>query len=140
LLPGAPADSQPVDVSQITSQVLEEHPHPDPPPRAGEGDFLVGDEDPHPDPPPRTGKGDFRVAAQATTPMRPVAATGRARGRSRNAFAESAGDEPVRVTIGRIEVRAPAPPPPVLPSAEPPMPPRLSLAEYLQQRDRENGR
>jgi hypothetical protein len=140
LLPGAQADAQPVAVSEIAPEIVQQHPHPNPPPRAGEGDFLLGDEDPHPEPPPRTGKGDFRVAVRANTPTTPVAATRRARSRPRDAFAESADNEPVRVTIGRIEVRASAPPPPVLPSAEPAVVPRLSLAEYLQQRDREDGR
>jgi hypothetical protein len=72
--------------------------------------------------------------------MTPVSATGRVRSRSRDTFAEPVGNEPVRVTIGRIEVRAPAPATAPPPSAEPPMVPRLSLAEYLQQRDREDGR
>jgi hypothetical protein len=80
------------------------------------------------------------VAVSPAAPMTPFAVTGRSRSRPRGAFAESAGDEPVRVTIGRIEVRAPASPPPVLPNVEPAMVPRLSLAEYLQQRDREGAR
>ncbi len=153
LMPGAPADSQPIGVSEITSEILGERPHPDPahagnpatlttmaPRQAGEGDFRLGDEDPQPDPPRRTGKGDFRVAVRANTPMTPVSATSRVRSRSRDTFAEPVGNEPVRVTIGRIEVRAPAPATAPPPSAEPAMVPRLSLAEYLQQRDREDGR
>jgi hypothetical protein len=42
----------------------------------------------------------------------------------------------IRVTIGRIEVRAPAPPPPPIETPGPP-PPRISLDDYLQSH---NGR
>jgi hypothetical protein len=42
----------------------------------------------------------------------------------------------VRVTIGRVEVRAPAPPP-AAPAARPPaFSPRLSLEDYLRERSR----
>lgn len=44
------------------------------------------------------------------------------------------GEEPVRITIGRIEVRGGAPPAPCAPPK--PGPPRLSLEEYLRQRNR----
>lgn len=50
--------------------------------------------------------------------------------------ARAPDDAPVRVTIGRIEVRAPAaqPPPPASHLADPALHPKLSLAEYLQRR------
>jgi hypothetical protein len=136
-LPGVAARARPIGVSEITSEILGEHPHPDDPPRTGEGDFRPG---PAPAAARRLEPDVPTPAIQPDTPMTPVSATGRVRSRSRDTFAEPVGNEPVRVTIGRIEVRAPAPATAPPPSAEPPMVPRLSLAEYLQQRDREDGR
>jgi hypothetical protein len=50
--------------------------------------------------------------------------------------AEASAPPVIRVTIGRIEVRAPAPPPPPIETPGPP-PPRISLDDYLQSH---NGR
>jgi hypothetical protein len=139
-LPGAPADSQPVDASEIASEVVEEPAVQVDPARSATAGIERRAFRPVPAAARRLEPDMGTVAASPDTLLTPVAATGRARIRSRSAFAESGDNEPVRVTIGRIEVRAPAPPPPVLPNAEPAVVPRLSLAEYLQQRDREDGR
>lgn len=46
----------------------------------------------------------------------------------------------VRVTIGRIDVRAPAAPPPVVPAPAPPAPPGEGLAAYLRGEHRRRAR
>lgn len=139
-VPGAPPDVWSVDVPEIASEILEERPHPGPPPPAGKGDVRVGKDDPHPDSAPHMGEGEFRVRVPANAPRLRAMETGRVRTRSRDTVADPRDIEPVRITIGRIEVRAPAPAPPAPPASEPAVVPRLSLAEYLQRRDREGGR